>query len=146
MCGLGDLLFVLQNRARSKFIAKYEKKIHELTSECKLKTDECYTAWSSVTATNEELERLKMEYHNTIIQAESLGNKLNFVFECFCFVYGLFLYVYLITILLLERTVETQTDKLRDVFERYEHDKKLWIYAISNLEVRIKVKFQIHHI
>nr|CAD1844496.1 unnamed protein product [Ananas comosus var. bracteatus] len=98
-----------QNRARSKFIAKYEKKIHELTSECKLKTDECYTAWSSVTATNEELERLKMEYHNTIIQAESL-----------------------------ERTVETQTDKLRDVFERYEHDKKLWISAISNLEVRIK--------
>ncbi|XP_020083974.1 kinesin-like protein KIN-14E isoform X2 [Ananas comosus] len=103
-----------QNRARSKFIAKYEKKIHELTSECKLKTDECYTAWSSVTATNEELERLKMEYHNTIIQAESL-----------------------------ERTVETQTDKLRDVFERYEHDKKLWISAISNLEAMKKEQSQL---
>nr|XP_010919436.1 kinesin-like protein KIN-14E [Elaeis guineensis] len=98
-----------QTRARGKFIAKYEKKIQELTSQCKLKSDECYEAWMSLTATNEQLERLKMELDNKLFQTETL-----------------------------EQAVQKQTDKLKDVSERYEHDKKSWFAAISNLEEKIK--------
>ena len=41
--------------------------------------------------------------------------------------------------MLIEQAVEKQTGKLRDVSERYEHDKKSWFAAISNLEDKIKV-------
>ncbi|XP_072988679.1 kinesin-like protein KIN-14E [Typha latifolia] len=99
----------IQNRARSKFLAKYEKKIQELTSQCNLKSDECYAAWSSVTAANEQLEKLKMELHEKIFRTETL-----------------------------EQAVERHTDKLRDISERYEHDKKLWLTALSDLEGKIK--------
>ncbi|KAG1362267.1 hypothetical protein COCNU_10G004860 [Cocos nucifera] len=102
-----------QTRARSKYIAKYEKKIHELTSQYKLKSDECYEAWMSLTATNEQLVRLRMELDNYIFQTETL-----------------------------EQAVEKQTGKLRDVSERYEHDKKSWFAAISNLEDKIKAMKQ----
>lgn len=67
---------MLQTRARSKFIAKYEKKIQDLTSQCKLKSDECYEAWMSLTATNEQLEKLKMELDNKLFQTETLGKQL----------------------------------------------------------------------
>lgn len=60
-----------------KFIAKYEKKIQDLTNQCKLKSDECYQAWLSLTAANEELEKLKMEHDTKIFQAETLGIELN---------------------------------------------------------------------
>ncbi|KAK6923855.1 Kinesin motor domain [Dillenia turbinata] len=46
---------------QTQSIAKYEKKIEELTMQCQLKTDECYQAWMSLTATNEELQRVRME-------------------------------------------------------------------------------------
>ncbi|XP_038982528.1 kinesin-like protein KIN-14E isoform X2 [Phoenix dactylifera] len=98
-----------QTRARSRSIAKYEKKIQELSSQYKLKSDECYEAWMSLTATNEQLERLRMELDNKLFQTETL-----------------------------EQAVEKQTGKLRDVSERYEQDKKLWFAAISNLEGKIK--------
>ncbi|XP_038977497.1 kinesin-like protein KIN-14E [Phoenix dactylifera] len=103
-----------QTRARSKFIAKYDKKIQELTSQCKLKSDECYEAWMSLTATNEQLERLKMELDNKFFQTETL-----------------------------EQAVQKQTDKLKDVSERYEHDNKSWVAAISNLEEKIKAMKQV---
>ncbi|KAG1354542.1 Kinesin-like protein KIN-14E [Cocos nucifera] len=98
-----------QTRARSRFIAKYEKKIQELTSQCKLKSDECYEAWMSLTATNEQLERLKMELDNKLFQTETL-----------------------------EQAVQKQTDELKDISERYEHDKKSWFAVISDLEEKIK--------
>ncbi|XP_073102043.1 kinesin-like protein KIN-14E isoform X2 [Elaeis guineensis] len=102
-----------QTRARSKYIAKYEKKIHELTSQYKLKSDECYEAWMSLTATNEQLERLRMELDNRLFQTDTL-----------------------------EQAVGKQTGKLRDVSERYEHDKKSWFAALSNLEEKIKAMKQ----
>ena len=67
-------MFALQNRARSiKFIAKYEKKVQDLTNQCKLKSDECYQAWLSLSAANEELEKLKMEQDTKLFQTEALG-------------------------------------------------------------------------
>ena len=72
------LLFVLQNRARNiKFIAKYEKKVQDLTNQCKLKSDECYQAWLSLSAANEELEKLKMEHDTRLFQSEALGTTPN---------------------------------------------------------------------
>ncbi|BBH05837.1 Di-glucose binding protein with Kinesin motor domain [Prunus dulcis] len=35
---------------QTKSTAKYEKKIQELTTQCQLKTKECYEAWMSLTA------------------------------------------------------------------------------------------------
>lgn len=56
-----------------RYVAKYEKKIQELTNQCKLKSDECYQAWLSLSAANDELEKLKMDHDSKIFQAESLG-------------------------------------------------------------------------
>ncbi|KAI8002676.1 Peptidyl-prolyl cis-trans isomerase FKBP62 [Camellia lanceoleosa] len=41
-----------------KSTAKYEKKIQELSTQCQHKTDECYQAWMSLTATNEQLAKM----------------------------------------------------------------------------------------
>ncbi|CAA7387648.1 unnamed protein product [Spirodela intermedia] len=63
----------MQNRALNpQSIVKYERKIQELESLCKLKTDECYEAWMSLTDANEQLEKLKMELDTRFFQSDSL--------------------------------------------------------------------------
>lgn len=57
----------------SKLISKYEKQIEELTSQCTMKSNECYMAWSSVDTTNVELGRLKIELHQKGAEMENLG-------------------------------------------------------------------------
>ncbi|XP_077233526.1 di-glucose binding protein with Kinesin motor domain-containing protein isoform X2 [Tasmannia lanceolata] len=105
-----------QNGARStKDLERYEKKIDDLTSQCKLKADECYEAWLSFTEANDKLEKLKMELDNKYFQTESL-----------------------------DRTVEKQAGQLRDVSDRYERDKKCWVAAVNDLEGKIKVMKQEH--
>lgn len=39
----------------------------------------------------------------------------------------------------IDQTVKNQAEKLKAVSDRYEHDKKLWMMAISGLEEKIKV-------
>ncbi|XP_058081132.1 kinesin-like protein KIN-14E isoform X2 [Magnolia sinica] len=98
------------NRARTaKDIVKYEKKIQELTSQCQLKNDECYEAWMSLAATNDQLEKLKMELDNKFFRAE-----------------------------LLDRDMDKQAALLRDVSDRYKHDKKFWVASVNDLEGKIK--------
>lgn len=58
---------------RLKSTAKYEKKIEELSQQCQRKTDECYQAWMSLTAANEQLEKVRMELDNRLFQSYSLG-------------------------------------------------------------------------
>ncbi|OUZ99765.1 Kinesin [Macleaya cordata] len=94
---------------RSKSMAKYEKKIQELTSQCQLKTNECYEAWMSLTAANEQLEKVRMELDDKMFQAHAL-----------------------------DQTMENQAAKLKDVSCRYERDKKFWIAAVNDLEGKIK--------
>lgn len=68
----------MQNRALNPpSIAKYEKKIQELEGLCKLKTDECYEAWMSLTDANEQLEKLKMELDTRFFQSDSIGREMN---------------------------------------------------------------------
>ena len=59
---------------RTKVTDKYEKKIQELTTQCQLKTHECHEAWMSLTAANEQLEKVRMELDNKIFQTRALGN------------------------------------------------------------------------
>lgn len=35
--------------------------------------------------------------------------------------------------------MEQQSEKLRDISTRYEHDKKTWVVAVNDLENKIKV-------
>lgn len=58
-----------------KSTAKYEKKIQDLSNQCQLKADECYQAWMSLTAANEQLEKVRMELDNKLFQTYSLGKK-----------------------------------------------------------------------
>ncbi|XP_062217052.1 kinesin-like protein KIN-14E [Phragmites australis] len=97
----------------SKLISKYEKQIEELTSQCTMKSNECYMAWSSVDSTNLELGRLKIELHQKGTQMDSL-----------------------------EQALGRESDQLRNVSQKYENDKKLWAAAISNLERKIKAMKQ----
>ncbi|KAM0896676.1 hypothetical protein ACQ4PT_023046 [Festuca glaucescens] len=97
----------------AKLISKYEKQIEELTGQCNMKSDECSMAWSLVESTNQELDRLKIELHQKLVQSDSF-----------------------------EQVLDTQTDQLRKVSQNYENDKKLWAAAISNLESKIKAMKQ----
>ncbi|CAL9757073.1 unnamed protein product [Musa acuminata subsp. burmannicoides] len=99
----------LKNKFQNRNIAQYEKKIQELTSECKMKSDECYEAWMSLTDANEQLRRLNIELDNKLFQNETL-----------------------------EQNLEREMEKFRDTSERYKNDKKLWSAAIANLEKKIK--------
>ncbi|PNT78331.1 kinesin-like protein KIN-14E isoform X2 [Brachypodium distachyon] len=99
----------------AKLMKKYEKQIEELTSQCNMKSDECSMAWSLVESTNQELERLKIELHQKLVQSDNF-----------------------------EQVLGTQTDQLRNVSHNYENDKKLWAAAISNLESKIKAMKQEH--
>ncbi|KAK2978742.1 hypothetical protein RJ640_003901 [Escallonia rubra] len=95
--------------------AKYEKKIQDLSTRCQQKTDECYQAWMSLTAANEQLEKIKMELDNKLFQT-----------------------------LTLDQTVEKQAEKLRNISSRYERDKKFWVLAVNELEQKMKTMKQEH--
>lgn len=97
---------------RMKSMAKYEKRIKELKIQCQLKTDECYEAWMSLTAANDQLEKVRM----------GLDNKC---FQNLC----------------LDQALEKQAVKLKDVASLYERDKRLWIIAMNELERKILVKY-----
>ena len=56
-----------------KATTRYEKKIQELTHQCQLKADECYEAWMSLTAANEQLDKIRMELGDKLCQVHSLG-------------------------------------------------------------------------
>ncbi|KAI8031433.1 Kinesin-like protein KIN-14R, partial [Camellia lanceoleosa] len=87
----------------------YEKKIQELSTRCQQRQDECYQAWMSLTAANEQLEKVRMELDNKLFQTYSL-----------------------------DETVDKQAEKLRNISSRYEHDKKFWVAVVNNLEEKIK--------
>ncbi|KAJ3682146.1 hypothetical protein LUZ60_014719 [Juncus effusus] len=99
-----------QNKVRGKLIVKYEKRIQELINECASKSEECFTAWSSVEDTNERLQKIETELHNTNYKNDNL-----------------------------ERRVETLNEELREITERYQRDKKLWAQALNDLERKIKI-------
>lgn len=58
---------------RMKSMAKYEKRIKELKIQRQLKTDECYEAWMSLTAANDQLEKVRMDLDNKCFQNLCLG-------------------------------------------------------------------------
>ncbi|KAJ6685722.1 KINESIN-LIKE PROTEIN KLP-3 [Salix purpurea] len=95
---------------RTNSLAKYEKKIEELKAQCQLKTDECHEAWMSLTAANEELEKIRMELDNRFFSNMQL-----------------------------DQAIQKQKTELRDVSRRYECDKKLWVAAIGDLEKKMKM-------
>ncbi|PWA81113.1 di-glucose binding protein with Kinesin motor domain-containing protein [Artemisia annua] len=100
---------------RKKSVEKYENRIQELTTQCQRKTDECYQAWMSLTAANEQLEKVRMELDNRLFQTSSLDQRM-----------------------------EKQSEQLRDISSRYEHDKKVWVAAVKELSQRITVLKQDH--
>ncbi|KAI4314441.1 hypothetical protein L6164_027349 [Bauhinia variegata] len=95
---------------QTKSVAKYEKKINELTTQCQLKTKECYEAWMSLTATNDQLEKVRIELDNVTFKTLSL-----------------------------DQTVEKQAENLKNISSRYEHDKKKWTEAINGLQEKIEL-------
>ncbi|WOL05676.1 kinesin-like protein KIFC3 isoform X1 [Canna indica] len=106
-----EFIFVLQmqNKFQTRNIAQYEKKIKELSSEYKSKSDECYEAWMSLADANQKLQKLTMELDMKIFENEKL-----------------------------EQSVEKEMDKFRDISDKYKNDKNLWSAAITNLERKIK--------
>ncbi|KAL5755256.1 hypothetical protein ACOSP7_023476 [Xanthoceras sorbifolium] len=100
---------------RIKATDKYERKIQELTKQCQLKTNECHEAWMSLTAANEQLEKVRMELDNKTFQTRTLDN-----------------------------TLGKQAENLRNVTSSYEHDKKYWIAAVNDLQEKIKVMKEEH--
>ncbi|KAK3211129.1 hypothetical protein Dsin_015835 [Dipteronia sinensis] len=100
---------------RIKATEKYEKKIQELTKQCQLKTNECHEAWMSLTAANEQLEKVRMELDNKTFQTRTL-----------------------------DTTVGKQSENLRNITSSYEHDKKYWIAAVNDLQEKIKVMKEEH--
>ncbi|KAG5059177.1 hypothetical protein JHK87_000206 [Glycine soja] len=95
---------------QAKSTAKYKSKIKELTMQCDLKAKECYEAWMSLTAKNEQLEAVQMEL-----------DKVTF------------------KLLTTDQTVEKQAESLRNISNRYELDKKKWAEAINSLQEKIKL-------
>ncbi|KAJ7953501.1 Kinesin-like protein [Quillaja saponaria] len=95
---------------QAKATAKYETKIKELTTQCQLKTKECYEAWMSLTATNEQLDMVRMELDNVTFKTISL-----------------------------DQTVEKQAENLRNISSMYQHDKMHWAEAITDLQEKVKL-------
>lgn len=56
-----------------KSTAKLIKKIEELKTQCQLKKDECHEAWMSLTAANEQLQKVTMELDNKSFENHCLG-------------------------------------------------------------------------
>ncbi|KAK0576133.1 hypothetical protein LWI29_012375 [Acer saccharum] len=98
-----------QKIIRMKSTLKYEKKIEELRIHCQLKTDECYEAWMSLTAANENLERVTVDLDNRSFQK-----------------------------LCLDQAIVKQAAEFRDLSSRYERDKRLWGIAIDELGRKIE--------
>lgn len=96
-------------------ITKYEKKIKELSTLCELKTNECYQAWMSLTAANEELQTVKMELDNKSFQ-----------------------------ILGLDQAKNMEEAKLREFSSRYKHERQFWEAAIDELRRNIKTLKEEH--
>lgn len=69
---------------------KYEKKIEELTMQCQRKTKECYEAWMSLTAANEQLDKVRMELDNVMFNTLSKGEIQIFCFFKCCNIRGVF--------------------------------------------------------
>ncbi|KAK9038647.1 hypothetical protein V6N11_023504 [Hibiscus sabdariffa] len=88
---------------RTKATDKYEKKIQELTTQCQLKTHECHEAWMSLTAANEQLEKVRMELDNKIFRTRTL-----------------------------DETVGIQAENLKNIISIYDHHKKHWDLGCSN--------------
>lgn len=57
-------------------ISKYEKKVQELTCQVQCKSDECYEAWRSLKAANDQLEKLRMDFDVNLFKADSQGMNL----------------------------------------------------------------------
>ncbi|KAK8995797.1 hypothetical protein V6N11_076055 [Hibiscus sabdariffa] len=100
---------------RTKATDKYEKKIQELTTQCQLKTHECHEAWMSLTAANEQLEKVRMELDNKIFRTRTL-----------------------------DETVGKQAENLKNITSSYNHHKKHWEAAINNLQEKIKIMKKEH--
>lgn len=100
---------------RIKATEKYEKKIKELDKQCQLKTNECHEAWMSLTAANEQLEKVRMELDNKAFQT-----------------------------LTLDQTVGKQAENLINITSRYERDKKYWAVAVNDLQERVKMMKKEH--
>ncbi|XP_022751140.1 kinesin-like protein KIN-14R isoform X1 [Durio zibethinus] len=94
---------------RIKVTDKYEKKIQELVTQCQLKTHECHEAWMSLTAANEQLEKVRMELDNKIFRTRTL-----------------------------DETLGKQGENLKNITSRYEHDTKYWAEAVNDLQEKIK--------
>jgi len=58
---------------QAKSTAKYKSKIKELTMQCDLKAKECYEAWMSLTAKNEQLEAVQMELDKVTFKLLTTG-------------------------------------------------------------------------
>ncbi|GKV33546.1 hypothetical protein SLEP1_g42045 [Rubroshorea leprosula] len=100
---------------RIKSTAKLERKIEELKNLCQLKSEECYQAWMSLTAANEQLEKVRMELDNKYFQN-----------------------------LRLDQAMGKQAAKLKDISSRYEYDKKHWLASIRELERKVETMKQEH--
>ncbi|KAJ0085760.1 hypothetical protein Patl1_08690 [Pistacia atlantica] len=100
---------------RMKSMAKYEKKIEELKIQCQHKADECYEAWMSLTAANEQLEKVRMELDNRF-------------FQNMC----------------LDQESQKKAAQVREVSSQYERDKQRWAVAINELERKIKTMKEEH--
>ncbi|KAJ8765447.1 hypothetical protein K2173_014569 [Erythroxylum novogranatense] len=100
---------------RTKATDKYEKKIQELTADCQRKTNECHEAWMSLTAANDQLEKVRMELDNKTFQTRSL-----------------------------DQTVGKQAESLRDITSKYDRDKKFWAEAVNSLQEKIKIMKEEH--
>ncbi|KAF7139372.1 hypothetical protein RHSIM_Rhsim07G0213200 [Rhododendron simsii] len=100
---------------RMRSTAKYEKKIEDLSTQYQLKTNECYEAWMSLTAANEELQKVRMD----------LDNKS---FENHC----------------LDQDKAMQAAKLRDISTRYEKERRFLASAIDELRRNIKTMKEEH--
>ncbi|XP_039009587.1 LOW QUALITY PROTEIN: kinesin-like protein KIN-14R [Hibiscus syriacus] len=100
---------------RTKATDKYEKKIQELTTQCQLKTHECHEAWMSLTAANEQLEKVRMQLDNKIFQTRTL-----------------------------DETVGKQAENLKNITSSYDLHKKHWEAAINNLQEKIKIMKREH--
>ncbi|CAI0474282.1 unnamed protein product [Linum tenue] len=100
---------------RTKATDKYEKKIQQLTTDCQRKANECHEAWMSLTAANEQLEKVRMELDNKTFQARSL-----------------------------DQTVGEQAENLRNIATMYDQHKKSWTAAINNMREKIRIMKEEH--
>ncbi|PON63023.1 hypothetical protein PanWU01x14_134700 [Parasponia andersonii] len=52
----------LMKTMQTKSTAKYEEKIQELTTQCQLKAKECCETWILLTTSNEQLDKVRMDW------------------------------------------------------------------------------------